>query len=138
MSLAEDRIRQIVKEEIHEYMDTKVFPILVDHANAEEANAVNTKQRISEVVGTKEKPSISEVDFLNQKYQQIKSDKIKDLECCFKADNPADTWQKCFNILKANNATIKDHYSCEGFAHYYWLYSEKYSDRFYRVQKTQS
>jgi hypothetical protein len=82
-----------------------------------------------------EKPSISEIDFLNQKYQSIKSDKIKGLEVCFKSDNIADTWQKLYNTLKANNATIKDHYSCEGFTHYYWLYSEKYQDRFYRKKE---
>jgi hypothetical protein len=116
-------------------MDSKVFPIIIDQANSQEADAVNIKHRIGEVLGAKEKPSISETDFLNLKYQSIKSDKIKDLECCFKADNPVDLWQRAYNILKANNATIKDHYSCEGFTHYYWLYSEKYQDRFYRKKK---
>jgi hypothetical protein len=110
--------------------------IFLDYLNAQEANCVNAKQKIAKFV--KAEPSkvvISEVDFLNLKYQPIKSDKIKDLECCFKSDNPVDTWQRCFNILKANNATIKGHYGPEGFTHRYWIYSEKYIDRFYRVKK---
>jgi len=109
---------------------------MVDHANAEEANAVNMKQRVSEVVGLKEKlgTCISEIDFLNLKYQQVKSDKIKNLECAFKSDNPRDTWQRCFNILKQNRADIKNHYTLAEFSFYYWFY-EKYDDRFYRVKK---
>jgi hypothetical protein len=106
LSLDESRIRQIIREEIED----KVFPILVDHANADEANSVNLKQRIGEIVGIKEKPktstSVSEADFR----------------------------QRCYTILKNNGSTIKNHFSPEGFQYYYWQF-EKYSDRFYRVKK---
>ena len=136
MSLDENRIRQIIREEILEALDSKVFPIFVDQANAQESAAVNVKHQISEIVGAKEKPSISEIDFLNQRYQPVKSDKIKNLECCFRSDNPVDTWQRCYNILRQNKATIKDHYAPEGFAYRYWLFEPKYTDRFYRVKKS--
>jgi hypothetical protein len=65
-----------------------------------------------------------------------KGQRIGEYEVCHRNSNNVDAWQSCFNILKANNATIKNHLSEPSWTHYYWLYLEKYDDRFFRKKKT--
>jgi len=71
------------------------------------------------------------------KWEQAKSDRLGEFEISHKTSNHGDPWQRAFNILKANNATIKNHYAPEGFAHYYWLYLDKYDDRIFRKKRQQ-
>jgi hypothetical protein len=112
----------------------EILDLLVDYATDQEAAALSLKQNIAKIVNAP-RATISEEQFLKLKYQQAKGEKLGDYEICFKNDNPVDTWQHCFNVLKVNNATIRNHYSPEGFQHYYWAYLEKYDDRFYRKKK---
>jgi hypothetical protein len=118
-----------MSEEIEE-----IYSDLCDFATAIESAAVDIKRRISRRV--EKTKNVNEQNFSVLKYQAIKGDKLQDFEVCFKSDNPVDVWQRAFNILKVNNATIKNHYSPEGFQYYYWDYLEKYDDRFYRKKKT--
>lgn len=55
--------------------------------------------------------------------------KLGDYEVACKASNVADKWSKAYNILRDNNATIKDRYYGEGYQYSYWLYVE---DKIYR------
>ena len=83
------------------------------------------------------KPEISEAPFKSRKYQAAKGERLGEYEICFKDDNNADEWQHCFNILKANNATIEGRFSQKSWGHYYWCY-DKNPDRFYRKTKSSS
>jgi hypothetical protein len=83
------------------------------------------------------KAEVSEAPFNARKYRAAKGEKLGEYELCFKNDNTADDWQHCYNILKQNNATIKNHFTEPSWSHYYWLY-EKNDDRLYRKARSTS
>jgi len=97
------------------------------------------KQLVGEIVGVSEsKPqqaSIGENVFTILKWEASKGSRLGDFDVAFKASNMPDPWQHAYNILKANNATIKNHYDDEGYQHYYWIYPEKYTDRIFRKKR---
>ena len=70
------------------------------------------KQLVGEIVGVSEsKPqqaSIGENVFTFLKWEASKGSRLGDFEVAFKASNMPDPWQHIYNILKANNATIKN------------------------------
>lgn len=42
------------------------------------------------------------------KYQEAKGERLGDFEICYKNENLGDEWQRVYNILRTNNATIKN------------------------------
>jgi len=81
------------------------------------------------------KPTPYEQIFNVLKWETAESPKLGTFETAYKASNLPDNFSHAFNTLKANNATIKNHYAPEGFAHYYWLYLDKYDDRIFRKKR---
>ena len=81
------------------------------------------------------KAVISEEPFNTLKYETAKGERLGDYEVAYKKSNNTDDWQRCFNVLRANSATIKSHFSEPSWSHFYWLYLEKYDDRFFRVKR---
>jgi len=110
----------------------RVLEILLDYLNAEEANVVNAKQQIARLVEVE--INTHEQTFLLLKYQQSKGERLGDFEVCYKNENKVDEWQRAFNILKVNQANIKNSLSEGPWVYRYWLY-EKNHDRFYRKKK---
>jgi len=97
------------------------------------------KQLVGEIVGVSQskQASIGENVFQVLKWETGRGQRLGDFEVAYKAQNMPDRWQHAHNILKANNATIKDHFSPEGFTHYYWLYPDKYDDRIFRKKRSE-
>ncbi len=58
--------------------------------------------------------------------------KLTDYEVAYRDQNLPQSWDHCFAILKANSSTLKNHYQPEGFTFYYWLFTDKYTDRIFR------
>jgi len=81
---------------------------------------------------------LNEVAFSLLKWEANRGSKLGEFECAFKASNMPDKWNHVFNILRANNATIKNHFAPEGFAYHYWLYLDKYQDRIFRKRREPS
>lgn len=116
--------------------EEKIIEVVLNLANALEAAAVDTKHRISELVGVsaQEAAAVKEEVFNILKFEQQKGEKLGEFEVAHKSSNLPDKWQHAFNILRQNNATIKSRYHGKDYAFSYWLYGE---DRIYR-QKLKS
>jgi hypothetical protein len=86
-----------------------------------------------------EKPTmaqVSEDDFNRLKWEESAGPKLGDFDVAYRDhDQPVETWQRCFDFLKAQNADINKHFSPEGFTHFYWLYPEKYQDKIFRKKR---
>ncbi len=111
--------------------EEKIIEAVLNLANALEAAAVDTKHRISELVGVspQEAPAVKEEVFNILKFEQQKGEKLGEFEVAHKSSNLPDKWQHAYNILGQNNATIKERFHEKDYAYSYWLYGE---DRIYR------
>jgi len=107
----------------------KLVDVVLGLADALEAAAVDTKHRVSEILGVKETAAVKEETFTILKFEPQKGERLGEYEVAFKANNVPDKWQPAHNILKQSNATIKDPYHGEDYAFRYWLYGE---DKIYR------
>ena len=116
--------------------EEKILEVVLNLANALEAAAVDTKHRISELVGVspQEAPAVKEEVFNILKFEQQKGEKLGEFEVAHKSSNLPDKWHHAYNILSRNNATIKNRYHAKDYAYSYWLYGE---NRIYR-QKLKS
>jgi len=105
----------------------------VDFATAIEAAAVDYKQRISQIYGV---GKLKEDPFLSLKgWTKTQGDKLGDFEFTTKeANNNSDAFNRCFNILKANDATIKQHFGERAWQYFYWLWPER-DDTIYRKSR---
>jgi len=112
----------------------KVLDAIVNLANALEAAAVDVKQRLAEIAGVKEAAAVKEETFTILKFEAAKGERLGEFEIASKASNLPDKWQGAYNILRVNNATIKERYHGPGYAYSYWLYGE---DRIYRQKLKQ-
>lgn len=90
------------------------------------------KVQISKLVGVEEKPKLSEETFNVLKWQSEKGSRLGVYEIAYRSQNVLENWQHCFNILKANNATIANSFHEESYQFRYWIYPEKYDDRIFR------
>ena len=84
------------------------------------------------------KTAVLELSFTTLRFDSMQGNKLGDYEVAYKQNNLPDKWQSAYNILRNNNATIKDRYHGEDYAYSYWLYGE---DKIYRQKlkpKTQS
>ena len=73
--------------------------------------------------------AVLELNFTTLRFEAVQGAKLGDYEIAHKAANLEDKWRSANNILRNNNATIKDRYYCEGYLYSYWLYGE---DKIYR------
>jgi len=99
-------------------------------------NAVQVlKQALAKIPKEQAHAGLREEAFNLLKWEASKGEKLGEFECAFKASNMPDKWNHAFNILRANNATIKNHFAPDDFIHRYWLYLDKYQDRIFRKKK---
>lgn len=99
-------------------------------------NAVQVlKQALAKIPKEQAQAGLSEEAFNLLKWESQKGERLGNFEVAFRASNLPDKWNHAFNILRANNATIKNHFAHEGFAYHYWLYLDKYQDRIFRKRK---
>jgi hypothetical protein len=78
--------------------------------------------------------TVLELNFTTLRFEAVQGAKLADYEIAHKAANLEGKWRSANNILRNNNATIKDRYYGEGYLYSYWLYGE---DKIYR-QKIKS
>lgn len=90
-----------------------------------------------EVVKPSGQTCLSEECFNILKWEPSKGEKLGEFEVATKISNLLEKWSHAFNILKANNATINNHFSREDFLHNYWLYLEKYDGKIFRKKRSQ-
>jgi len=116
---------------VSERLQEAIIEILLDHANAEEAVAVNLKHRIAELVGVKEAVAVKEDTFNTLNYEKQTGSKIGAFEVADKAKNDAEKFQRALNILEKNQATIANRYYGDDYEFSYWVYQ----GRIYRQLK---
>lgn len=102
----------------------RVLELLTDYTNAMEANAVNMKRQIAEIVGVKGAMAVKEETFNILKFDKQQGNRIGEFEVAYKKANIPEKFQQAHNILNKNNATISSRYRGEGYVHGYWLYGE--------------
>ncbi len=84
------------------------------------------------MTGTEKKSQVADAlehTFTMLRFEPQQSAKLGEYEVAQKTNNFPDKWGDAYNILRANNATIKDRYHGEGYQFSYWLYVE---DKIYR------
>lgn len=112
--------------------------IITDFLNAMEAACVNARRKIAEIKGVAEKKSpaaVNETIFSILKFEAQQGAKLGEYAVAYKANNPTDSWNKAFEILTKEKATIQERYHGKGYVFSYWLYG---SDKIYKQKiKTQ-
>jgi hypothetical protein len=108
---------------------------MIDFATALEAACVQFKQRVGQLhgVGVSEEPFLALVG-----WTKSQGGKIGEFEYTTRqANNNSDGFNHCMNILRANNADIRNHFGEKGWRYYYWLWLEGQPDTIYRKQRNQ-
>lgn len=103
-------------------MSEKQNEALLNFADALENAALVLKQSIGKELKT---PQIHEEPFLTLKWEKRTGNKLKEFELTTKTMNSgSEDFEHCLDILKRNNATIKDRFHSEGWSYSYWLYGD--------------
>lgn len=104
-------------------MSEKLSEAIIDFANALEAACVQLKRYIGERhgVGLKESTFTSLLG-----WEKSQGERLGEFEYTSReANNNSDAFNHAYNILKANDATIKNHLSEKGWRYRYWLYPDR-------------
>lgn len=72
----------------------------------------------------KQTAAVQEATFTILKFEPQQGAKIGEYEVAYTAGNLEDKWTHAMNVLRQANATIKNRYHGEGYAHSYWLYGD--------------
>ncbi len=96
---------------------------------ADAANGCLDSMAPPETKESKQAAAVQEVTFTTLRFETQQGAKLGEYEIAYKQSNLSDKWQTAYNILRANNSTIKDRYRGEGYQHSYWLFGQ---DRIYR------
>jgi len=110
----------------------KIIEVLLLFANALEAAAFDVKRQIAELTGVKEASAVKEETFTVLKFEEQKGEKLGEFGVAHKSSNLPENWSGAYNILRQNNATIKDRYHGEGYAYTYWLFGQ---DKIFRQKR---
>ncbi len=73
--------------------------------------------------------AVQEATFTTLRFESQQGAKLGAFEVAHKQNNLQDKWQSAYNILRNNNATIKDRYHGDAYQYSYWLFVE---DKIYR------
>jgi hypothetical protein len=103
-----------------------------DWCNAVEAACVKLRMNLGDTVkpavnhadqvGTSPTIAINEVNFTQLKWNQAHSAQMGDYENAYLTENDQGKFTQVFNILKAENASIKARYHGKTYAYSYWLF----------------
>lgn len=90
-----------------------------------ETSIVKMKQQIGRLKGVAEMfAAVKEEAFTCLKFEVMKGAKIGDYKVAYREKNLPEQWNRAFNVLKQNNATISNRYYGDGYQYAYWLYGE--------------
>lgn len=110
----------------------KVLELLSDFATAIEAQCVMLKQRVKELA--EHELGLKEEIFTILKWEPKKGERLGEFEVAAKDKNDLNAWNHAYNVLKANNATINNHFGSKSWKHYYWLFNG-YPDVIFRKKR---
>jgi len=112
----------------------KLAELLVDFASAIEAECVRIKQRAKELV--EHELGLKEEIFEILNWEEKEGEKLGKFEIATKDNNKdnLNAWNHAYNILKTNNANIKEHFGSKEWKHYYWLFNG-YPDVIFRKKR---
>jgi len=102
-------------------MSGKVAEAILDFANALEAACIQLKRYIGEQHGVL---AVNEDTFTVLTFEKQHGNKIGEFQVAYKKNNVPEKFQRAFNILEKNNATISNRYCGGGYTFTYWLYGE--------------
>ena len=111
----------------------EVLQLLADFATAIEAQCVMLKQRIKEVA--EHELGLKEDIFTILKWEPKQGERLGEFEVATKDKNDLNAWNHAYNVLKANNATINNHFGSKSWKHYYWLF-DGYPDVIFRKRRS--
>jgi len=105
---------------------------IIDFANALEAACVQLKRYIGKRHGV----GLEESTFTSLLgWEKSQGERLGEFEYTSrKANSNSDAFNHAYNILKVNNATIKNHLTEKGWRYYYWLYPDR-PDIIYRKMR---
>jgi hypothetical protein len=111
-------------------MDENLRNDLKELAQILDAASTKIWQTIENISPTSNSTSgANELNFSTLKFEPQIGAKLGEYEVAYKQNNLSDKWQSAYNILRVNNATIKDRYHGDTYQYSYWLYGE---DKIYR------
>jgi hypothetical protein len=124
-----EKMRKVAREVFWDLWDTDLLPLLKDFIGIR-LDASRVKEEA--------KPTIQEDMFGVLGWESSKGAKLGDYETAFKSLNKVADWEKCFNILRDNKATIGESFHLQGYVYRYWVFPEKYQDRIFRKRLGES
>ena len=110
----------------------RILALLIDLGNALENAGVELKEAVSELVDYE--LGLSEEVFTILKWNKRKSDKLGEYEVAEKKENDPHAFNHAYNILKVNNADIKNHFGSKDWNYYYWIF-ENAPDLIFRKRR---
>jgi len=110
----------------------RILALLIDLGNALENAGVDLKEAVSELVDYE--LGLSEEVFTILKWNKRKSDKLGEYEVAEKKENDPHAFNHAYNILKVNNADIKNHFGSKDWNYYYWIF-ENAPDLIFRKRR---
>jgi len=124
-------IKRVSREIFWEVWDTELLPVVKDFVGVR----LDVSRAGPDTVLTfddKPKSALPEFTFDILKWEDAKGARLGDYQVAYRQQNIGDKWQHCFNILKANNATIANSFHLEGYVCRYWIFPDKYLDQIFR------
>jgi len=115
-------VKQIVREELHEFLDMELYDALFTMLDAFEAGISAFKQAVGAKKGV---CAVKEETFTCLTFEAAKGNRIGEFEVAAKEKNREEPWLHAYNILKQANASINNRYHGEGYQYSYWLFGEK-------------
>ena len=112
----------------------RVLEILCDFATAIEAGCVRMKQEINKLV--EHELGLDEKVFNILHWEEKEGERLGKFEIASKDKNKENlkAWEHAYNILKTNNANLKNHFGSKSWDYYYWLF-DGYPDVIFRKKR---
>ena len=112
----------------------KVLSLLADFATAIETQCALLKEKIEELA--EHELGLKEEVFTILNWEEKEGEKLGKFEIASKDKNKdkIDAWNHAYNILKTNNANIKEHFGSKDWKYYYWLF-DSYPDVIFRKKR---
>jgi len=121
-----------MEQEIREARFEALAELLTDFASALEAECVRIKQRVKKLV--ERELGLDEKVFTILNWEPKSSGKLGEFEIAAKDKNALNAWNHAYNILKTNEANIKNHFGLKEWKYYYWLF-DGYPDVIFRKKR---
>ena len=121
----------LIREQYKSFVE-KISVILIDLANALENAGIELKEAVSELLDCE--VGLSEEVFTILKWNKRNSDKLGEYEVAERKENDPHAFDHAYNILRVNNADIRNHFGCKEWQYYYWIF-ENAPDLIFRKRR---